>query len=140
MRKVTEIILHCSETIEGKNFKAVDIDRWHKENGWKGIGYHYVVDLDGTVEVGRTEAEIGSHCKEHNKNSIGVCYIGGLDKKGKFKDTRTEAQMASLESLLLELKRRYPGATLHGHNEFSDKACPCFSVETDRLKAIFDKG
>lgn len=131
MRKVDEIILHCSATKEGQNFKAKDIDAWHKQRGFKGIGYHYVIDLDGTVETGRPEDEIGAHCLNHNARSIGICYIGGLDTTGKAKDTRTPQQKAALAKLVADLKLKYPNATVHGHNEFANKACPCFTVKNE---------
>lgn len=128
MRKINEIIVHCTATAEGKNFKAADIDRWHKAKGWNGIGYHHVVDLDGTVEPGRPENEVGAHCLKHN-NSIGVVYVGGLASDGKTpKDTRTQKQKAALVKLLTELKHRYPNATIHGHRDFAAKACPSFDA------------
>lgn len=129
MRKINEIIVHCTATAEGKNFKAADIDRWHKAKGWNGIGYHHVVDLDGTVEPGRPENEVGAHCLKHNANSIGVVYVGGLASDGKTpKDTRTSKQKAALVKLLTELKNRYPNATIHGHRDFAAKACPSFDA------------
>lgn len=129
MRKINEIIVHCTATAEGKNFKAADIDRWHKAKGWNGIGYHHVVDLDGTVEPGRPESEVGAHCLKHNANSIGVVYVGGLASDGKTpKDTRTPQQKAALVKLLTEIKRRYPAATIHGHRDFAAKACPSFDA------------
>lgn len=129
MRKINEIIVHCTATAEGKDFKAADIDRWHKAKGWNGIGYHHVVDLDGTVEPGRPESEVGAHCLKHNANSIGVVYVGGLASDGKTpKDTRTPQQKAALVKLLTELKRRYPNATIHGHRDFAAKACPSFDA------------
>lgn len=130
MRKINEIIIHCSATAEGKAFYAKDIDKWHKARGWKGIGYHYVIDLDGKVEKGRPVEEIGAHCTNHNKYSIGICYIGGLAKDGKTpKDTRTDEQKEALWGLLRELLCKYPKATIHGHNEFAAKACPSFDVQ-----------
>ena len=131
MRRIDEIIIHCTATIEGKNFKAKDIDKWHKQRGWKGIGYHYVVDLDGTIEKGRPESEIGAHTVGHNRYSIGVVYVGGLDKNGKPKDTRTEEQKEALLEILRQLLSKYPKATIHGHNEFAKKACPCFDVQKE---------
>lgn len=129
MRKINEIIVHCTATAEGKNFKAADIDRWHKAKGWSGIGYHHVVDLDGTVEPGRPESEVGAHCLKHNANSIGVVYVGGLASDGKTpKDTRTPQQKAALVKLLTELKHSYPSATIHGHRDFAAKACPSFDA------------
>jgi N-acetylmuramoyl-L-alanine amidase len=131
MRKIDEIIIHCSATKEGKSFYAKDIDKWHKARGWKGIGYHYVVDLDGKIEKGRSEDQIGAHTVGHNKNSIGICYIGGLDKDGNPKDTRTKEQKEALWDLLRQLLCKYPNATIHGHNEFAAKACPCFDVQKE---------
>lgn len=129
MRKINEIIVHCTATAEGKNFKAADIDGWHKAKGWNGIGYHHVVDLDGTVEPARPENKVGAHCLKHNANSIGVVYVGGLASDGKTpKDTRTLEQKAALVKLLTELKHRYPNATIHGHRDFAAKACPSFDA------------
>lgn len=132
MRTINEIIVHCTATPEGKDFKAKDIDRWHKERGWKKIGYHYVIDLDGTIEKGRGENEVGAHCSGRNAHSIGVVYVGGLAKDGKTpKDTRTDKQKEALWKILISLIIKYPDATIHGHNEFSSKACPCFNVKEE---------
>lgn len=132
MRKINEIIVHCAATPDGKNFKAADIDRWHRERNMKCIGYHYVVDLDGTVEPGRPESEIGAHCLGHNQNSIGVCYVGGLAADGKTpKDTRTAAQKEALLALLKKLRAKYPKASIHGHRDFAAKACPSFDATTE---------
>lgn len=128
MRKINEIIVHCTATQDGKNIKVEDINRWHKERGWNMIGYHYVVYLDGTIHQGRSEDQIGAHCLKHNTNSIGVVYVGGLDANGKPKDTRTEAQKQGLRKLLTELKRKYPKATIHSHKDFAPKACPSFDA------------
>lgn len=131
MRNINKIIVHCSATKEGKHFNAKDITKWHLERGFNDIGYHYVVLLDGKVEVGRPEIKVGAHCKGYNTNSIGICYIGGLDMNGKSKDTRTPAQKASLLSLIKQLKKKYPYATVHGHREFANKDCPCFDAKTE---------
>ena len=132
MRKINEIILHCSATPEGRAYSIKDITRWHKERGFTTIGYHYVIHLDGSVHKGRNEAIGGAHCVGHNANSIGVCYIGGLAKDGKTpKDTRTPEQKNALARLVMELVCKYPEASVHGHNEFSEKACPCFNVKNE---------
>lgn len=128
MRQINEIIVHCTATREGQNFKVEDINRWHKQRGWNMIGYHYVVYLDGTIHQGRSEDQIGAHCLKHNTNSIGVVYVGGLDANGNPKDTRTEAQKQGLRKLLTELKRKYPKATIHSHKDFAPKACPSFDA------------
>lgn len=130
MRKIDKIIVHCAATPEGRHTTVGEIDQWHKARGWKGIGYHYVVYLDGSIHEGRDESEIGAHCVGQNKNSIGVCYIGGVARDGKTpKDTRTEAQKQSLLDLLTKLKEKYPEATIHGHREFAAKACPSFDAK-----------
>ena len=132
MRKITKIIIHCSATPEGRDYTVADIDRWHKQRGWKGIGYHYVVYRDGSVHTGRDVADIGAHCTGQNANSIGICYIGGCAADGKTpKDTRTPAQCEALRDLVELLTTEYPNATIHGHHEFADKACPCFNVRKE---------
>ncbi|CRF50413.1 N-acetylmuramoyl-L-alanine amidase [Helicobacter heilmannii] len=128
MRKITKIIIHCSDTPAGMEFSAADIDRWHKERGWDGIGYHYVVKLDGTIEKGREEDVTRAHCKGHNLDSIGVCYIGGRDDNGLFVDTRTKEQEEAMVFLCKQLLSKYPKAKLYGHRDFAPKECPCFDV------------
>lgn len=130
MRKITEIIIHCSATPEGRDFTVEQIRRWHLQRGFRDIGYHFVIYRDGTIHSGRPVAQAGAHCLGHNANSIGVCYVGGVGIDGKTpKDTRTEAQKRSLKALIERLHRLYPGATLHGHCEYAKKACPSFDVK-----------
>jgi len=146
MRNIKYIIVHCSATAEGKDFKAKDIDKWHRQRGFTCIGYHYVIDIDGKIETGRPESQVGAHCKGYNSVSIGVCYIGGVAKDGKTpKDTRTAAQKDNLRRLLIELKRKYPSAVICGHRDMSPdlnhdgkiepsewmKACPSFDAKTE---------
>lgn len=132
MRTIDKIIIHCSATPEGRQTTIEEIKQWHIQRGWKDIGYHYVIYLDGTIHIGRPESVIGAHCSGYNKNSIGICYIGGVDKDGKTpKDTRTVGQKMALIEILKRLKRDYPNATLHGHNEFANKACPSFNVKEE---------
>lgn len=129
MRKINEIIVHCSATPEGRNVTVKQIDKWHKDRGFQKIGYHYVIYLDGSIHEGRKEEEIGAHTVGHNANSIGICYIGGCAKDGRTpKDTRTEAQKNALCDLLRRLVIKYPKATIHGHREFANKACPSFDA------------
>ncbi len=130
MRKIDKIIIHCSATPEGREVSVEDIRRWHRQQGYEDIGYHYVVMLDGSIARGRDESVAGAHCKGYNRNSIGVCYVGGCDVRMRPKDTRTQRQRTALRSLIDELLGRYPAATVHGHCEFAAKACPCFDVAT----------
>ena len=132
MRTIDKIILHCAATKEGRDIKTETIKSWHvKGNGWSDIGYHYVIELDGTVKKGRPIYRSGAHTKGHNTGSIGVCYIGGIDIEKKPKDTRTEAQRNAMDELINELLVEYPNATIHGHNEFSAKSCPSFDVQKE---------
>ena len=106
-----------------------DITRWHKQRGFRTIGYHHVVYRDGSVHPGRPEGEIGAHCTGHNACSIGVCYIGGVAADGKTaKDTRTPEQRKALLMLLRRLRAKYPNAKIHGHRDFAAKACPSFDA------------
>lgn len=130
-RKVTKIIVHCSATKASQRVTVADINKWHKQRGFDCIGYHFVVYQDGTVHLGRKSEVAGAHVTGQNANSIGVCYVGGLDETGKAADTRTDAQKRALVELLTELKTQYPAATIHGHREFAAKACPCFDAKKE---------
>lgn len=144
-RSITSIAIHCTATQEGRSFKADDIRRWHKEKGWRDIGYHFVVRLDGTIEIGRPKAMIGAHVEGHNAKSIGIVYVGGLDRAAKPKDTRTPEQKLALMTLLRALKTAHPAAVIMGHRDYSPdldgdgiiepfewlKACPCFDAKAE---------
>ncbi len=131
-RVINKIIVHCSATAEGKDFTVADIRRWHLARGFKDVGYHYVIYRDGSINKGREESVIGAHTTGQNANSIGVCYIGGVASDGKTpKDTRTPQQKAALLRLLKELTAKYPSATIHGHREVANKACPSFDARKE---------
>lgn len=132
MRSITEIIIHCSATQEGKDFTTADIDRWHRERGYDCIGYHYVIYRDGSVHHVRPLEKAGAHTVGHNANSIGICYIGGCASDNKTpKDTRTNQQKAALWTLLRELAVKFPEAEIYGHRDFAAKACPSFDARTE---------
>lgn len=114
--------------------KIEDIKRWHvEERGWSDIGYHYVIELDGTIKAGRPISVVGAHCRGENNKSIGICYVGGCDKNMKPKDTRTKEQKKSLDALIYGLSVVLPiDVSVHGHNEFNlGKACPSFDVSKE---------
>lgn len=135
MRLIDEIIIHCSATKEGIFFDKSDIDRWHRAQGWSGCGYHYVILLDGTLQLGRPISQVGAHCSGHNSHSIGVCYIGGLGSNGLPKNTLTPAQEQSLILLIKHIRSSFPQhISLHGHNEYAKKACPSFNVQVWRAQ------
>lgn len=134
-RKVDQIILHCTATPEGEDYTVEQIRQMHLSRGFSDVGYHFIIGRDGKVHAGRPEAIAGAHCTGHNTRSIGVSLVGGCpartvkDWNKKSKDTRTAAQRAALVKIVKELRGRYPGATVHGHNEFANKACPSFNVK-----------
>ena len=129
-RTITKIILHCTATPEGRDFSVEQIRQCHLARGFSDIGYHYVIDRDGSIHVGRPESVVGAHCTGQNTCSIGVCYVGGEVADGSHspKDTRTPAQRKALRELVASLKAKYPGATVHCHYEFANKACPSFKL------------
>lgn len=133
-RKINLIVLHCYATREGQNFTVEDVNRWHIARGWKKIGYHYVIDLDGTVHAGRDESEIGAHATGYNAYSIGISYCGGCDKNGKAKDTRTKEQKISMLNLVHELLKKYnltlENVKCHAQLCKNGKLCPSFSIDT----------
>ena len=150
MRRITEIIIHCSATKAGQWFEAKDIDQWHRRRGFDCIGYHYVVLLDGTIQKGRPLERAGAHCIGHNAHSIGICYIGGLNAKGEPEDTRTKSQKDALSGLIwrLSLQLANEGQGLpdvYGHRDLSPdlngdgeispnewlKECPCFNAREE---------
>lgn len=131
MRTINKIIVHCTDTPEGREVTVKDITQWHKEKGYTTIGYHYVVYLDGSVHTGRPVGKIGAHCKGHNADSIGVCYVGGRDRQGEPCDTRTEAQKETLQNLIKKLLTKYPSAKVYGHRDFAARDCPCFDAKAE---------
>ena len=134
MRKINKLIVHCTATPEFKDFDVEDVRDWHiKGNGWSDIGYHYLIKLDGTVQEGRPINKIGAHVRGHNRDSIGIAYVGGMDKNmDEWIDTRTDQQKDSLFNLLMDLKFGFPDAIVYGHNDFTDKkVCPCFNAKEE---------
>lgn len=131
MRQIEGLVVHCSATPAGRDIRAADIDRWHRERGWSGIGYHYVIGIDGKVETGRPLEQPGAHVSGHNARTIGICYVGGMSADNKrAQDTLTAAQAGALLTLLENLRQRWPAATIRGHRDYPGvaKDCPSFDV------------
>tara|TARA_R100000544_G_scaffold36960_1_gene26532 strand:+ start:4639 stop:5226 length:588 start_codon:yes stop_codon:yes gene_type:complete len=135
MRDINKIVIHCSATREGQDFNVETIRKWHTDpkpqgRGWSDIGYHYLIRLNGDLEIGRSIDRQGAHTRGHNKDSIGICYVGGVEKDGKTpKDTMTSEQEKSMREIIFALRIvQDKNITIHGHNEFSAKACPSFTV------------
>lgn len=122
MRHIDTIVIHCADTPNGREFHASDIDQWHKQRGWKGIGYHYVITLKGEVEKGRNDTQMGAHVRGHNTSSLGICMIG--------RDKFYLVQWVALAKLVAELTADYDVITVCGHRDFdSHKTCPNFDVK-----------
>ncbi len=137
MRNIDKIIVHCSATREGENYTVDTIRSWHVDGrGWSDIGYHFYIDIYGQIHKGRDISRIGAHTKGLNRNSIGVCYCGGVESDGKTpKDTRYDCQKEALLAVLRTLKAMYPEAKIHGHRDFARKACPSFDA-TEEYKHL----
>ncbi|PLW77899.1 N-acetylmuramoyl-L-alanine amidase [Cohaesibacter celericrescens] len=128
MRKIYELIWHCTATPEGREVSVAEIDSWHKQRGWNGIGYHKVIHLDGSVSSGRPLWKMGAHVRGHNRGTIGYVYVGGLDSHKRPKDTRTEAQKRTMIRLSQEAVRDHGVRKISGHRDYAAKACPCFDA------------
>jgi len=130
MRGINKLIVHCSATREGQNVSVETIRKWHVEGrGWSDIGYHFYIDIEGNIFKGRDIAKMGAHAKGYNRNSIGICYCGGVEADGKTpKDTRNEKQKEALLCVLRTLRAMFPSASIHSHRDYANKACPSFDA------------
>ena len=155
MRHINLIVIHCSATRCDQSFTVKKLTDCHNERFHnQGIGYHYYITRDGHIHPTRPEEvpgiyyitrdghihptrpeEVpGIHASGYNAHSIGVCYEGGYNAKGKADDTRTPEQRAALFALLRSLKEDYPDADIRGHRELKGvhKDCPCFDCQEYR--------
>lgn len=129
--KITHIVVHYSATYSDQDFTAADIDRMHRERGFRKIGYHYFICRNGVVEEGRPEHEIGAHVSGQNTGTLGICWAGGLERAtgpNVGVDNRTPDQTASLISLIRDLLKRHPDARVVGHRDLAATQCPGFDV------------
>ena len=142
MARLKYLVIHCTETPEGREVSSADIRRWHTDpvskggRGWKQVGYTDMIHLDGTVErlVKNNEDaevdpwEITNGAKGYNAVSRHVVYVGGCDERMHPKDTRTAAQLAAMTSYVRAFHQRFHDVKIIGHNQVSSKNCPCFDV------------
>ena len=134
MRTINLIVIHCSATREDKDFTEYDLDVCHRRRGFNGAGYHFYIRKNGDIKSTRPIEKVGAHAKGFNRESIGICYEGGLDADGMPADTRTPEQKAGLTELLWKLHKLFPQALIVGHRELPGvrKACPCFECSEYR--------
>ena len=145
MRTINLIVIHCSTTREDKSFTEYDLDVCHRRRGFNGTGYHFYIRKNGDIKSTRPIERIGAHSRGFNKESIGICYEGGLDKNGKAKDTRTDAQKKAMRELVQDICHRHDIIDILGHRDTSPdkngngivekcewmKECPCFDVKSE---------
>ncbi|QEH80821.1 N-acetylmuramoyl-L-alanine amidase [Sphingomonas sp. C8-2] len=144
MMPIRYLTIHCAATIEGRDHKAAEVTRWDVAR-FGQPSYHWVVELDGTAVRTLADATRGAHVGGHNTGNIGICYVGGLGRDAKPKDTRNALQRKSLREIVEAYQRKYPGVIVRGHRDWSPdldrdgkiephewvKACPCFDVATE---------
>lgn len=149
MRELNLIVVHCSATPAKMDIGADTIRKWHKDKGWSDIGYHYVIKRNGTIELGRPVERMGAHVRGYNKNSIGICMVGG-EYDGDAKDDHSFpennfnlVQFESLRELVNDIEVDYGVTEICGHRDLSPdknndgevtidewlKVCPCFDVK-----------
>lgn len=145
MRRIDLIVIHCSASRADRDFTEEDLEVCHRRRGFKGAGYHFYIRKDGNIKATRPLERIGAHAQGFNQNSIGICYEGGLDCKGRPADTRTPAQREHLWLLVRQILDNFPGCRVVGHRDLSPdlnkngeiepeewvKACPCFEVKEE---------
>jgi len=126
------LTIHCAATPEGRDVKAATVSDWDIAK-FGQVSYHHVVELDGTVVRTLRDDQRGAHTGGANTGNIGVCYVGGVDKKLNPKDTRTEAQKAALREIVADYRKKFPDIIVRGHRDWPGvkKACPSFDVATE---------
>tara|TARA_R100001594_G_scaffold103122_1_gene137820 strand:- start:443 stop:880 length:438 start_codon:yes stop_codon:yes gene_type:complete len=129
--KTDSLVIHCSATPESMDIGVEKIREWHvDERGWEDVGYHYVIQRDGTIESARPEEMMGAHAVKANHRSIGICLIGGSNDAGDWENNFTSDQFVSLKALILNLQSKYKITYIIGHNEIEPKKeCPSFNVQ-----------
>lgn len=138
MRRINEINVHCAATRPGwmadrsGRERVAEIERWHvQQNGWRAIGYHYLIDRDGQIYNGRPVEQTGAFEPRVNATAIGICLLGGFGAAANdpFEKHYTPAQDDALRGLIEQLHERHPGIVkVTGHNDYSSKGCPGFNV------------
>lgn len=138
MRIVDEIIIHCSYTPSSMDIGVEEIRKWHtdpkpKGNGWSDIGYHFVITRSGDIQVGRPLERTGAHTKGHNKGTIGICWVGGMNEaKDAAEDNRTDIQKELMLALIDTLIERFPTIKkISGHRDYANRDCPCYNAREE---------
>jgi N-acetylmuramoyl-L-alanine amidase len=137
MRDIRYIVIHCSDNLPTQDIGVAELRVLHitpppRGQGWRDVGYHFVIRRGGRIETGRPLAQAGAHVAGYNANSIGLCLAGGRAQISppKYAANFTDEQWASLKTLVADLKKQFPKAKIMGHRDFPKvaKDCPCFDA------------
>ena len=131
LKETNTIVVHCSATKPEQNVNFETIKRWHlMERAFIDIGYHWVIERDGSVKQGRPIDDWGAHAQGHNHESVAICLVGGLDSDNDPCDNFTRLQKRMLKFLVGGCLQLWPEAVVKGHYQLNeDKDCPCFDVD-----------
>ena len=124
-KSTTRIILHHAAA---ESCDAATIHQWHLNKGWSGIGYHFVVRNNGSIERGRPEDTVGAHALNNNSDSIGICFEGNFET-----ETMPETQKAAGKELVAYLKQKYGISTVQKHKDVTSTACPGKNFPFDEI-------
>ena len=124
------IVVHCAATKASMDIGLTEIRKWHVQgNGWRDVGYHYIIRRNGEVELGRSIRDTGAHAAGYNHKSVGLCMVGGMAEDNSAENNFTPHQWVALIMEVKKLSETYPDAKIIGHNEISEKECPSFDVQ-----------
>ena len=129
MRAISYLAIHCSATPQTTTVESIN-SYWKRVLGWRAPGYHFIIKANGEVVQLLPIEQISNGVAGYNKNTINICYIGGVDKNNKPTDNRTKEQKASLLKVIKEMKALFPTAIVKGHYQFPNvkKACPSYDA------------
>lgn len=137
MRQIKRIFVHCTAGPQTQTVEEIK-NYWKRVNKWTSPGYHYIIKPNGEIVPLQPEDKPSNGVAGYNSTALNVCYIGGVDKQGRPLDNRTDAQKASLSTILRDLHKRYPNAEIMGHRDIWGpdsrkwkKMCPCFDVKAE---------
>lgn len=131
--KIDRIVIHCSATKATQNYSFDQLEKDHRLRGFRECGYNFYVRKDGSVFEGRNIGDELAHATGYNRNSIAICYEGGLNELGMAHDTRTKEQKEVLLTMVSFFHAVYPDAEILGHRDLPmvNKDCPCFDVKSE---------
>jgi hypothetical protein len=131
--RIDRIVIHCSATKASQDYSFEQLERDHRLRGFRECGYNFYVRKDGSVFEGRNIGDELAHATGYNRNSIAICYEGGLNEVGMPHDTRTQEQREVLLKMVIFFHAVYPDALVLGHRDLPmvNKDCPCFDVKNE---------